>query len=104
MANHEKYTQEDFEKFEKGELTTEDLMEKYGVSRNTIRKALNRKKLFVRNTQIKISSPYAPTKIVESISECARELKLDRSVIYRYFAGTKVKVLEDLEIKLEIIK
>lgn len=102
MANHLKYTDEDYELFAKGELTTEDLMKKYNVSRNTIRKALNRKRLFVRNNKIRIITPYK-TMVVESISECARELQIDRSWIYRYFQGYKVKTFEDLNITLEFV-
>lgn len=98
-----KYLDEDLEAVTKGLVTIDDLAKDYGVSRETLRRYLNRHGYHIRKVKIKIITPYR-TQRVGSIQECAETLKLSRYTIERALKGERVKVLDELGIKLEVVK
>ena len=98
-----KYLEEDLEAVTKGLVTIDDLAKDYGVSRDTLRRYLNRHGYHLRKIRIKIISAYG-TQTAGSLQECADTLKLSRKTIERALNGERVKVLEELGIKLEVVK
>ena len=98
-----KYNDKDFEKVAKGKATIDEMSEFYGVSHEAFVIAMNRKGYYSRKIKIKITSPQK-TKIANSISACAYELKVSERTIRNYLKGTKVKLFEELGIKLEVLK
>lgn len=98
-----KYLDEDIEAVTNGLITIDDLAKDYGVSKETLRRYLNRHGYYIRKVKIKIVSPYQ-TQVALSIQECADTLKLSRTTIERALSGQRVKVLEELGITLEVMK
>lgn len=98
-----KYLDEDLEAITKGLVTIDDLAKDYGVSKDTLRRYLNRHGYHLRKVRIKIKDPYN-TRVVSSIQECADTLKLSRYTINRALNGERIKVLEELGITLEVMK
>jgi len=98
-----KYNDKDFEKVAKGKVSVDDMCEFYGVSHQVFVNAMNRRGYYQRKTKIKIISP-TKTKIVYSFSACAYELKVSEQTIRNYLKGKKVKVFEDMNIKVEVVE
>lgn len=98
-----KYLDEDIEAVTKGLVTIDDLAKDYGVSKETLRRYLNRHGYYLRKVKIKIITPYK-TQVALSVQECADTLKLSRKTIERALNGERVKVLEELGIRLEVMK
>jgi len=98
-----KYNEKDFENVAKGKADIDEIAEFYGVSRENLRKAMNRKGYYLRKTRIKIVSP-SKTKVVKSISSCAYELKVSERTIRNALKGERVKLFEELGIKLEVVE
>lgn len=97
-----KYNDEDLEAIAQGRLSLAQLAHYYGVSRDTLRRSLNRRGYHLRKMKIKITSPYI-RKTVYSLQECAETLKVSAPTIRKAIRGGYVKTLEELEIKLEVI-
>ena len=98
-----KYNEKDFEKVIKKTATISEMSEFYGVSREAFILAMNRKGYFIKKTKLKIITPHK-TKIVHSFSACAYELKVSEQTIRNYLKGKRVKVFEDLGIKVEVVE
>ena len=98
-----KYNLEDFEKVVSGKYDIDELSKRYGVSHNALIRAMNRNGYYMRKTKIKIISPNK-TKIVYSYSACADELKVSERTIRNYVQGKRVKIFEEMEIKIEVLK
>lgn len=98
-----KYDIKDFEDVAKGKVSIQYMSEFYKVSKLSFNKAMNRKGYYLKKTKIKIVSP-SQIKIVSSISECAYELKVSDTTIRNCLNGKKIKLFEDMGIKLEVIK
>jgi len=84
-------------------MSVDELCEKYGVSKATIKKALYRNG-FRKHKKIKITSPYSEETYVADIQKCADELKVSRETVYRALRGEKVPTLDDLNIKVEYVE
>lgn len=97
-----KYEIEDFEAIKKGETSLKEVALKYGVSRKTLLTALNRYGVYLNKKTIIIHSPYGAKKCV-GIKEVAKELKLSQWSIKQALKGKRIKTLEDLDIKLEVV-
>ena len=97
-----KYSDKDFEKVVKGKATIDDMCEFYGVSHDVFVKAMNRKGYYTRKTKLKIVSPNK-TKVVYSFSACAYELKVSERTIRNYLLGKRVKLFEELDIRIEVL-
>ena len=98
-----KYDIKDFEKVAKGTMSLDEASKLYGVSKTNFVKAMNRSKYYIRKTKIKIITPLK-TKIVYSYSACADELKVSEMTIRNALKNKRVKLFEELGIKLEVIK
>lgn len=98
-----KYTEKDFEKVAKGKASVNEMCEFYGVSHSTFIRSMNKRGYFVKKTKIKITSP-SKTKIVNSINACAYELKVSEETIRNALKGKRVKLFEELGIKLEVVE
>lgn len=98
-----KYDIKDFEDVIKGKVSIQYMSEYYKVSKEAFIKAMNRKGYYIKKTKIKITTPHQ-TKIVFSINECAYELKVSDTTIRNYLDGKKVKLFEDMGVKLEVVK
>ena len=98
-----KYREEDLEAVAKGLADINDVAQQYGVSKDTLRRCLNRQGYHLRKVKIKITTPYKRV-MVGSIQECAETLKLSRSAVRSALKGKNVRVLEELGIKLEVVK
>ena len=98
-----KYNDKDLENVAKGKVSVDEMCEFYGVSRENFIKAMNRKGFYLKKTTIKITSP-SKVKIVKSFSACAYELKVSEQTIRNYLKGKKVKLFEDLGIKIEVVE
>jgi len=98
-----KYLEEDLEAIAKGLTDISDVAKQYGVSKDTLRRCLNRRGYHLRKIKIRIIAPYN-RKVVGSIQECAETLKLSRSAISNALKGKSVQVLDELGIKLEVVQ
>ena len=98
-----KYDDTDFEKVVKKETTINEMLIKYNVNKKTFIKALNRRGYYLNKTKIKITSPFK-TKIIYSYSACANELGVSERTIRNYLGGKRVKIFEEMNIKIEVIK
>ena len=98
-----KYLEEDLEAIAKKELTIKEVAIKYGVSQNAVLRILNMRGYHVRKRKIKIKTPYK-TVVVGSVQECAETLKLSTQSVRNALNGKRVKTLDDLGIKLEVLK
>ena len=98
-----KYDHKDFEKVAKGKATIDEMSEFYGVSHETFRRVMNKYGYHLRKVKIKIASPQK-TKIVNSISACAYELKVSEQTIRNALKGKQIKLFEELDVKLEVLK
>lgn len=97
-----KYEIEDFEAIKKGETSLQDVALKYGVSVKAIQMAVNRCGIYLKKRIIIIYTPYGAKKCI-GIREVADELNLSQWTIKQALKGKKIKTLEDLDIKLEVI-
>lgn len=97
-----KYEIEDFEAIKKGETSLQDVALKYGVSVKAIQMAVNRYGIYLKKRIIIIYTPYGAKKCI-GIREVADELNLSQWTIKQALKGKKIKTLEDLDIKLEVI-
>lgn len=98
-----KYDFKDFEKVIDGNVTLDELVKKYGVSRKTIIRTMNNNGFYLNKTKIKIISPYK-TKIVYSWSSCASELNVSVETVRQAIRGKKIKLFEKMGIRLEVVK
>lgn len=98
-----KYLEEDLEAIAKKEKTLKEVALKYGVTQSALRRCLNRHNYHSRKVKIIIRTPYNSA-MVGSVQECAETLKLSRSTIYNALNGKPIKTLDDLGIKLEVVK
>ena len=98
-----KYQEEDLKAIAKGLADIDDVAKRYGVSRDTLRRNLNRRGYHLHKVKIKITTPYNKV-VVGSIQECAETLKLSRSAISNALKGKSVQVLNELDIRLEVVK
>lgn len=97
-----KYLEEDLEAIRRKEKTVKEVADKYGVSQNALIRCLNRRKYYIRKMRIKIKTPYKTT-VVDSLQECADTLHLSKETIRQAIKGKRIKTLEDLNIKLEVV-
>ena len=65
--------------------------------------ALNRKGYYICKHKFKIISPFK-NKVVYSYSAVADELGVSETTIRNYLKGKKVKLFEDLDIKVEVVE
>ena len=93
-----KYEQEDLEN-----LSVEELCKKYGSSESAIKKAMYRNG-YRKHKAIKIISPYKEAIYVADKQKCAEELRVSRRTIDRSLKGEKVKILEELNIKIMYVE
>jgi len=93
-----KYEQEDLET-----LSVEELCAKYGSSKDAVKKAMYRNG-YRKHKAIKIISPYKEPVFVADKQKCAEELRLSRRTIDRALKGERVPILDELNIKLEIVE
>ena len=98
-----KYNEEDFKKVASGKASVKEMCEFYGVSREAFILAMNRQKYYLKKTKLKIISP-SKIKIVYSFSACAYELRVSERTIRNYLQGKRVKLFEDLDIKIEVVE
>ena len=98
-----RYKQKDLEQVAHGEVPPREMAQKYGVSYSTFMGALNRKGYYICKHKFKITSPHK-TKIVYSYSAVADELGVSEQTIRNYLKGKKVKLFEDLGIKVEVVE
>lgn len=98
-----KYDDKDFEKVVKGKATINEMSEFYGVSREAFILAMNRKGYYSKKTKLRITTPHK-TKVVYSFSACAYELKVSEQTIRNYIKGKRVKLFEDMNIKVEVVE
>ena len=98
-----KYLEEDLEAVSRKEKTVKEVALKYGVSQNALVRCLNRRKYYLRKIRIIIRTPYKTT-VVDSVQECADTLHLSVSTIKKALKGGYVKTLDELNIKLEVLK
>lgn len=96
-----KYNSADFEKIKRKETTIEEVATKYKVSKHSIVLAMNKRGIYTQKKTILIKSPFG-NRIVNSIQECADELKISRDSVKRALRGKRVALLEELNIKLEV--
>ena len=97
------YNDKDFERVVSGKASVNEMCEYYGVDRKNFIKAMNRKGYYLKKTTLKIISPNK-TKIVKSFSACAYELKVSEQTIRNAIKGKRVKLFEDLDIKIEVVE
>lgn len=98
-----KYLEEDLLAIVHKEKTLKEVAGKYGVSQNSLIRCLNRRKYYLRKMRIKIKTPYKTT-IVDSVQECADTLHLSKETIRQALKGKKIKTLEELNVKLEVVQ
>lgn len=97
-----KYEIEDFEAIKKGETSLKRVALKYGVSEKTLQKAINRSGIYLKKQVIIIHTPYGAKRCI-GIKEVAEELKLSQWSVKQALKGRRVKTIDDLEIRLEVI-
>jgi len=93
-----KYEQEDLET-----MSVEELCKKYGSSEQAIKKAMYRNG-YRKYKAVRIISPYKEPVIVADKQKCAEELRLSKRTIDRALKGERVPILEELNIRLEIVE
>ena len=98
-----KYLEEDLEAISKKTMTIKQVADKYGVSQTAVLRILNIRGYHIRKRKIIIRTPYNSA-VVGSVQECAETLNLSTQSIRNALHGKRVKTLEDLGIKLEVVK
>lgn len=99
MANKLKYLPEDFDRYERKEITVQELCQKYNVSLNTMRKAINRRGIHPLKKRIVIKTPYK-TLICESVNEASDELRVSRTTVYYALKGRRIPLFEEMGIEI----
>lgn len=84
-------------------MSVEELCVKYNSTPNAIRRMRSYHQIYNRKTRIRIISPFKIT-IVRSIQECCDTLDLSRTTIKRALNGEHVPILEEMGIRLEVVK
>ena len=102
MGRRIKYDKEDLLLVAQGKATPKEMCDKYNVPYQTFMCALNRSGLYIKKHKLKIITPYG-NKIVYSFRACADELNCSEQTIRNYLKGKKIKLFEELEIKIEEI-
>jgi len=99
MPNKKKYEDLDFERYDKKEVTVQELCQKYNVSLNTMRKAINRRGIHPLKKRIVIKTPYK-TLICESVNEASDELRVSRTTVYYALKGHRIPLFEEMGIEI----
>jgi len=99
MANKLKYLPEDFDKYERKEVTVQELCQKYNVSLNTMRKAINRRGIHPLKKRIVIKTSYK-TVVCESVNDASDELRVSRTTIYYALKGHRIPLFEEMGIEI----
>lgn len=99
MANTKKYLEEDFERYDRKEITVQELCKKYNVTLNTMRKAINRRGIHPLKKRIVIKTPYK-TVVCESVSEASDELRVSHTTIYYALRGRRIPLFEEMGIEI----
>lgn len=100
---NKKYDYNDFQNIVDKKATFEEIATKYNCSVDLIHRAMNKAGYYISKRQIVITSPRIK-KTCNSIQEVARELGISHTSVIKALKGERVKILEDLKIKLEEIK
>lgn len=98
-----KYDIKDFEKVASGKSTIQEMCDFYDVSRQSFIRAMNKRGFYLKKTKIRIITQNQ-TKVVKSISDCAYELKVSDETIRNYLKGKRIKLFDDMGIKIEVVK
>jgi len=98
-----KYDLKDFDKVANYKVTADEMAQKYGVSKKTFIRAMNSNGYYLKKIKFKITSPYK-TKYVHSYFDCANELNVSVETIRRAVKGKKIKIFEELGIKVEVVR
>jgi len=93
-----KYKLEDLER-----MSVEELCKKYGATESAVKKAKYRWG-YRSHKAVRILSPYHEPVILADKQKCAEELRLSKRTIDRALKGEKVKILEELNIKIEYVE
>ena len=97
-----KYEIEDLVAIKEHRATIHEIAIKYDTSDKAIQTALNRSGIYLKKKTIIIHSPYGAKKCI-GIKQVAKELKLSQWTIKQALKGNRVRLLEKLDIKLEVI-
>ena len=97
-----KYLDDDLESVANGTKSITEVAWQYNVSVIALKRAMNRRGYYLRKKKIKITTPYK-TYVVDGIQECANTLKLSTQSIKNALKGKRVKTLEELNIKIELL-
>ena len=84
-------------------MSIEELCIKYNSTPNAIRRMKSYHQIYKRKIRIRIITPYKTT-IVRSIQECCETLRLSRTTIKKALRGESVPILNDMGIRLEVVK
>ncbi len=98
-----KYNIDDFEKVVNGQETIKTMCDTYGVSKKTFIRAMNRKGYHIKKTKVRIITQNK-TKVVSSISDCAYELKVSDETVRDCLKGKRIKLFEEMGIKIEVVR
>ena len=99
-----KYDNNDFISVKVGKMTTQQLADKYGVSINAVRKAMQQRGIRIRKKRIKIITPYG-VKVCDSQTEVAQELKISQRMVGMILRGyDKCEIVKQLDVRLEVIE
>lgn len=98
-----KYDIKDFEKIVSGEVEIEEVTKKYNVSQSRLQRVMNYYGFYVHKTKFKITTPHK-TKVVYSYLSCASELNVSVETIRKAVKGERIKVFEEMGIKVEVVK
>ena len=98
-----KYDLNDFERVANEEATIEEMANKYDVSTRTFIRSMNKNGYYVKKIKFRITSPHK-TKTVYSYSSCASELNVSIETIRQAVKGKRIKLFEDMGIKVEVVR
>ena len=103
LLMNNKYTKEEIGQLANGEISFQDFATKHNIKISTVHSVLYYHKYYKRNRLYKITSPYK-TIICSSVREVSEKLGLCDHTVYKALKGGRVRVLEELEIKVEVIE
>jgi len=100
-----RYDYQDLLNIVKGEVSIEEVAQKYGVSIKTIRKECNRRGIYLAKRPVRVTRTYKYVTEVteyESVYQCALALGVDSATIKRAIAGEYIRKIN--KYKIEYIK